>query len=311
MANEANQPAKPNFDIHTYDYLKAIKQTEKENRYPKYLELRQYYGNRPTYFFEVAGYFFKTGDRTNGLTILSNLAELENGNYELYKMLGYKLKEAGDFDGELSAFKKVLEQRPNDPQSYRDCALAYQDLGQYQQALDMLYLGMTKSYSNEMDEMYDGIEEIFLTEINQIIALHKNVLNLKNINKQLIAPMQADVRVVMNWNKNNSDIDLWVTDPNGEKCFYSHKSTAMGGRISEDFTEGFGPEQFLLKTGATGKYKIQINYYADNQVTLAGPTTIMAEIYLHYGTSKEERKIVTLQMEKGKQGEIFIGEVEL
>jgi len=37
----------------------------------------------------------------------------------------------------------------------------------------------------------------------------------------------------------------------------------------------------------------------------------MAEIYLHYGTDKEEKKIVTLQMEKGKSGEVFIGELEL
>ncbi len=303
--------AKPAENMETYDYLKAIKQTEKAARYAKYLGLRQYYTGRPTYFFEVAGYFLKTGDKATGVTILSNLAELENGNYELYKMLGYKLKEAGDYDGELSAFKKVLELRPLDPQSYRDCALAHLDLGHYQQALDMLYEGMTKSYSPEMNRMYKGIEEIFLTEINRIIALHKKELKLKNIDKQLIASMPADVRVVMNWNKNNTDIDLWVTDPDGEKCFYSHNNTAMGGRMSDDFTEGFGPEQFMLKTGAKGKYKIQINYYNDTQVTMAGPTTIMAEIFLHYGTASEERKIITLQMEKGKQGEVFIGEVEL
>jgi tetratricopeptide (TPR) repeat protein len=309
--NKTNEPGQPYFDIETFDYLKTIRQTQKENRYAKYLEMRQYYNARPTYFFEVASYLLKTGDKTNGLTILTNLAELENGSYELYKMLGYKLKEAGEYEGELSAFKKVLELRPSDPQSFRDCALAYLDLGKYQQALDMLYEGMTKSYSAEMNRMYNGIEEIFLTEINRIIALHKKELNLKKIDKQIIAPMPSDIRVVMNWNKNNSDIDLWVTDPNGEKCFYSHKLTAMGGRISDDFTEGFGPEQFMLKTGSKGKYKIQINYYSDRQVTIAGLTTVMAEVYLHYGMPNEEKKIITLQMQKDKQGEVFIGEVEL
>jgi TonB-dependent SusC/RagA subfamily outer membrane receptor len=309
--DSAINAVKPAPDMDNFDYLKAIKQTEKTARYEKYLELREYYTSRPAYFFEVAGYFLKTGDKATGLTILSNLAELENGNYELYKMLGYKLKEAGDYEAALSAFKKVLELRPNDPQSFRDCALAHLDMGHYQQALDMLYEGLTKSYSDEMDRMYEGIEEVFLTEINRIIALHKKELKLGKIDKQLIAPMPADVRVVMNWNKNNTDIDLWVTDPNGEKCYYSHNTTAIGGRMSNDFTEGFGPEQFMLKTGVKGKYKIQINYYNDTQVTMAGPTTIMAEIYLHYGTAREEKKIITLQMEKGKQGEIFIGEVEL
>jgi len=221
------------------------------------------------------------------------------------------LRDASDYEGELSAFKKVMVLRPSDPQSYRDCALAYSDLGNYQKALDMLYDGMTKSYSQEMDQMYDGIEEIFLTEINHIIALHKTRLNLKNIDKRIIAPLQTDVRVVMNWNMNNTDIDLWVTDPNGEKCLYSNPQTAIGGRISNDFTEGFGPEQFMIKKGLKGKYKIQIDFYSDTQVTLAGPVTIMAEIYLHYGTDKEEKKIITLQMQKDKEGEVFIGEVEL
>ena len=301
----------PVFDVNSFDYLKAIKQTDKLNRYNKYLELRQYYSSRPTYFFEVATYLLKTGDKINGLTVLSNLTEMENGNYELYKMLGYKLKEAGEYEDELVAFKKVLELRPADPQSYRDCALAYDDMGNHQQALDMLYEGMTKSYSNEMNRIYNGIEEIFLTEINRIIALHKKELNLKAIHKALITAMPADIRVVMNWNKNNSDIDLWVTDPNMEKCYYSHKQSVIGGRMSNDFTQGFGPEQFMLKTGIKGKYRIQVNYYSDTQVTIAGPTTIMAEIYTHYGTANEEKKIITLQMQKGKQGEVFVGEVEL
>ncbi len=301
----------PTFDVENFDYIRELKLTTKADRYAKYLALRVHYLKQPTFFFAVASYFIKTGDKENGITILSNLAEMENSNYELYKMLGYKLKEAGEYEGELSAFNKVKELRPTDPQSFRDCALANLDLGNEQIALDILYEGMTKSYSQEMNRMYSGIEEIFLTEINRILALHKTGLNTKNIDKKLVAPMPSDLRVVMNWNKNNTDIDLWVTDPNGEKCFYSHKTTAIGGRMSDDFTEGFGPEQFMLKKGIKGKYKIQINYYNDTQVTIAGPTTIMAEIYLHYGTSKEERKVITLQMEKGKQGEVFVGEVEL
>lgn len=125
--------------------------------------------------------------------------------------------------------------------------------------------------------------------------------------------MPADIRVVMNWNMNQTDIDLWVTDPTGEKCNYSNHSTKIGGRMSDDFTEGFGPEQFMIKRGVKGKYKIEIDYYSDTQATLAGPATIMAEIYLYYGTDKEQRKIVTLQMQKGKDevDGIFVGEVEL
>ena len=141
--------------------------------------------------------------------------------------------------------------------------------------------------------------------------MHPKKLNLKAIPKAIIQPTPVDLRVVMNWNMNNTDIDLWVTDPRGEKCFYGHSSTEQGGRISDDFTDGLGPEQFILKNAMKGKYRIEINYFGDHQVTLAGPTTVMAEIYLHYGMPSEEKRTITLQMQKGKSGAAFIGEVTL
>ena len=120
--------------------------------------------------------------------------------------------------------------------------------------------------------------------------------------------MPVDIRVVAAWNMDNTDMDLWVTDPNGEKCYYSHKSTDIGGHLSNDITQGYGPEQFLLKKAIKGKYKIEMNYYGDRQFKIAGPTTVMVEIYTHYGESRQERKIITLQMQKGQTGGILIGE---
>lgn len=292
------------------DYLKIIQKTDKAAQYQKYLELRASLNNNPVYYFDVADYFIKTGNSELGARILSNLAELDLGSYELYKMLGYKLKQLGDFDGEVFAFKKVTELRPLDPQSYRDYGLALDDAGEYQKALDVLYAAMSKSYTADADNLYHGIQEIFLPEINRIIALNKGRLNLSAIDKKLIKPLPVDVRIVMDWNQNNTDIDLWVTDPNNEKCYYSHNRTAIGGRISHDMTQGFGPEQFLLKKAIKGTYKIEINYYGDRQATIAGPTTVMAEMFTHYGTPEEKKEIIVLQMKKGINGTVYIGDLD-
>ncbi len=292
------------------DYLKTIQKTEKAGQYQKYIELRQgHYGN-PVYYFDVAGYFLKAGNKELGLRILSNLAELDLGSYELYRMLGYKFREMGDFEDELFAFKKVMDLRPLDPQSFRDYGLALEDAGQHQKALDILYTAMTKSYSKDADGLYEGIQETFLPEINRIITLNKSKLNLSAIPKTVIKAMPVDVRIVMNWNTNNTDIDLWVTDPNGEKCYYSHPHTEIGGRISNDMTQGFGPEQFMLKNAIKGTYKIEIDYYADRQATIAGPTTIMAELYTHYGTPQEKREIIVLQMKRDAERTVYVGDLD-
>ncbi len=84
----------------------------------------------------------------------------------------------------------------------------------------------------------------------------------------------------------------------------------MGGRISHDFTRGLGPEQFLLKKAAKGRYKVEVNYYGDTQVKLAGETSIMVEVYTNYGTPQQHRSIITLQMQRGAHGAVYVGDFD-
>jgi tetratricopeptide (TPR) repeat protein len=292
------------------NYIAEIKKEAPAKQYEKYLAIRDKYKDVPVFYFTVATFFFEKGEREIALRILSNIAELDAENYELYKQLGYKLKEVKEFEPSLFAFKKVLDWRPMDPQSYRDYALALEDNGKHQQALDTLYTAITNNYAENISSMYHGIEETILPEMNRMIAVHKDKLNISRIPKKLVQTMPVDIRVVLNWNMNDTDIDLWVTDPNEEKCYYSHKATAIGGRISNDFTQGFGPEQFMLRKALKGKYKVEINYYGDRQAKIAGPTTVMAEVYTHYGSPNEKRQLITVQMKKDANGTVLIGEFE-
>lgn len=272
--------------------------------YARYLAIREGHLMEPVFYFDVANKLFAQSDTAKGLLVLSNVADLGYDDHELYKMLGYQLKTLKQYDEEVNAFRKVLQWRPQEPQSYRDYALALADAGKYQQALDTLYLALTKQYDETLSEMYHGIEEIIVTEINNLIAKHGQGLNTSRIDKKLLRNLPVDMRVVLNWNMNDSDIDLWVIDPKGERCYYSNKQTAVGGRISDDFTQGYGPEQFMLRKAPHGKYKVRMNYFADRQQKIAGPVTVMAEIYTHYGKPNQQRKTVALQMknEGGEEG---------
>jgi tetratricopeptide (TPR) repeat protein len=257
----------------------------------------------------MANFFFQQHDTATGLQVLTNMAEIDVQNHELYKLLGFKLRETGYSEMAIYIFKKVLEWRPQEPQSYRDYGLALADAGYYQRALDTLNTAIAKNYNESTAGLYPGFEEIIVTEMNQLITLHKDKLDIANTDGKLIHAMPVDIRVVLNWNKTNTDMDLWVTDPNGEKCYYSHKNTLIGGRLSNDFTRGYGPEQFMLKKAIPGKYAVQVNYYGDTQVTISGPTTVMAEIFLHYSDGKQERKMITLQMDKsGKMDGVLVGD---
>ncbi|WP_353164960.1 VIT domain-containing protein [Empedobacter brevis] len=292
------------------EYMKLIEASK--NPYQTYLDLRKEYAETPAYYFDVATFFFQKKEREIGLKILSSIADLGLEDAELYKMLAYKLKEIEEYPTELFITKKILDWRPFDAQSYRDYALALQDNGQYQTALEHLYKVLTNDYSVEIANRDRDITEIIVPEVNNLVSLHRKDLNLAGINKDIIVDIPVDIRVVMNWNKDMTDIDLWVTDPNGEKCFYGHRTTAIGGRMSEDVTQGFGPEQFMLKKAIKGKYKIETNFFAERQMSISGPTTISAEIYLMYSSGKQVKKMITFQNnnpDRGGEG-ILVGEFE-
>lgn len=287
-------------------YLKELNQSK--DPYKSYLQLRDQYMGTPTFYFDVANFFFKKGDRQKALLILSALADLQIENADLYKTISYKLREWGDVDNALYITTKVLKWRPMDPQSHRDYAQALQDKGQYKEALEQLYGILTQSYSPEAANRDDGIEEILVMEINNLIKLQKSATAKAAVEKKLVADLPVDIRVVLNWNSQNTDIDLWVTDPNGEKCFYSNPATAIGGRLSNDFTGGYGPEQFLLKKALKGKYKIEADFYNDSSLTLAGPAAVLAEIFTYYSSGRQERKLTTIYLDRDKERNILVGE---
>jgi len=115
---------------------------------------------------------------------------------------------------------------------------------------------------------------------------------------------------VLTWDADNTDIDLWVTDPNGERAFYGRRLTFQGGRMSRDFTGGYGPEEFSVKVAKPGKYRIEANFYGHRQQIVAGATTLQAKLQTRFGTSASEERIVTLRLQS-RGGVVMVGEFEV
>jgi len=72
----------------------------------------------------------------------------------------------------------------------------------------------------------------------------------------------GDVQVTLTWD-NTSDIDLWVTEPNGNKIYYQSPNSSTGGHLDVDDTDGYGPENIFWADGQApvGQYIVQVHYY--------------------------------------------------
>jgi tetratricopeptide (TPR) repeat protein len=286
-------------------YMKELKRASNYNAV--YRQLRKQYAQSPTFFLDVSEFFFKKGDNAKAVTVLSNLAEMYPENHSVMRIMGHKLQQAKQYELAIMAFKDVLDMREEEPQSYRDLGLAYAETKKYQQAVDML----CKVVNRKWDDRFPMVELIAVGEINSIIAQCPTGLNLDSLDKRLIKNMPVDVRIVINWDNDNCDMDLWVTDPLDEVCMYSNNRTKAGGMISNDFTGGYGPEEFMVKKAVKGKYLIQVNYYGTRQTTVTGPTTVQAECYTNYGRPSQQKKTITLRLQENKEvidiGELVFG----
>lgn len=227
---------------------------------------------------EVIGNLAKT---TMDITFYNNLNRVLEGQFSFPLSEGQTITRfALEVNGRM---------REGEPQSYHDLGLVYAKDKQFQQAVDLLYEVVKRKW----DSRFPYIELIALVEMNSLIAQHKNI-NTTHINKRLIKTLPVDIRIVLDRDADNTDMDLWVLNPNGEKCFYSNPRTHLGGHMSRDFTQGYGPEEYMLKKAKPGTYVIQVNYYGNSQQVLAGATTIQVRLILNFGRKNEKVKEITL-----------------
>ncbi|PWF44654.1 VIT domain-containing protein [Massilia glaciei] len=276
--------------------------------YQVYLDEKPSYLNSSAFYVDAADMLLDKGQRDLALRVLSNLAEMDLENRHVLRILGYRLMQAGAPALAIPVLEKVQLLAEEEPQSFRDLGLAHAAAGHHQQAVDQLYETVIRPW----DSRFAEIELIALSEMNAIIAAAPARANIdtSRIDPRLLRNMPLDVRAVLTWDADNSDMDLWVTDPNGERCYYGHRLTYQGGRMTRDFTGGYGPEEFSLRNAKPGKYKIEANFYGSRQQVVAGATTLQVKLTTGFGTAKAKEQMLMLRL-SGDGRTVRVGEFEV
>lgn len=287
-------------------YATRLRQAAADDRYPVYLDERAAHANSTAFFLDAADLFFEHGQREFGLRVLSNLAEMDLENRHILRILGYRLLQAGAPAMAVPVLARVLELAPNEPQSWRDLGLAYAAAGEQQKAVDHLIEVVQRPWHGR----FPDVELIALAELNALVATADRALDTRRLDPRLLANLPLDLRVVLGWDADNTDIDLWVTDPNNERAYYGNRLTWQGGRMSADFTGGYGPEEFSLKTAKPGRYKVEANFFGHRQQIVAGATTLQLRLTTKFGTREAQDQTVTLRL-KGRSEMVFVGEFEV
>ena len=281
-------------------YLKSLKKAD--DAYAAYLKQRRENANSSAFFLDCADFFRDAKkDGRIALRVLSNLAEMDMESAPLLRILAYRLQQMGKHDLAVPLFEEVLKMRGEEPQSWRDLALSLSRMEKpdFPHAAALLWEVVKKSW----DGRFPGIEVIALHELNDLLARAGKEVNASEagIEKRFLDAVPVDLRVVLTWDADSTDIDLWVTDPAGETCIYNHNRTETGGHMSNDFTRGYGPEVFTIRRALPGTYTVRVNYYGNTQQKLAGATTVQVEFQTSFDQKKSKREAVTRRLQEKRE----------
>jgi uncharacterized protein YfaP (DUF2135 family) len=145
-----------------------------------------------------------------------------------------------------------------------------------------------------------GLNSIYAEVVSKGKVLSDNVSFYSDV------PSKA-MKIVLMWDTDKTDVDLHVSEPGGEECYYGHKETNIGGTLDVDITTGYGPEVYTLAAPTKGSYKISAYYYSDQ----GNPQTeAIVYVVLYEGTPNE--RILTFETMLNQTGvEIVIDTVTL
>jgi tetratricopeptide (TPR) repeat protein len=273
--------------------------------YAIYLTERKQNERAPGFYFDVGDWFEKAGRMDLATRIWSTLAELDLESPNLLRVLAARLVQAGRLPAAKDIYEQVAVMRPEEPHSYRDLALMLTKMGEHGTAVDLLYTVALGTYPQ-----WPGIELIALNELNGILPKAKAAQQKTvEIDPRLVKVLDSDVRITMSWDTDLSDMDLWVIEPSGEKAYYGHQQTTIGGLVSQDITTGYGPEEYTVRKAMKGVYSIKANYYGNQNPEVSGTVTVQVEVITDWGRKTEKRQSLVLRL-KGQSDVYTVGEIK-
>jgi len=264
-------------------------------------------GKIPAFYLDTAEWLRKHGRNDDAIEMVLGALELPTANEVTLGFVADRLERYGAIDRAIELRERHAALDPDRPQPKRYLALALAHRAalrpvtaraDLQRAISLLRdVALTPWQSS-----WDGIEVISLVEANMMIPRLKAAGGVPDLDPRLIKLLDVDLRVTIDWTTDATDLDLWVDEPDGERSIYSNPLTAIGGQLSNDMTQGYGPEQYLLRRAPDGTYIVQSNVFASDQLDPNGASFLTAHLFRNYGRPNQTEEVVDVELVRGPKG---------
>ncbi|RLA52592.1 MAG: hypothetical protein DRR42_07180 [Gammaproteobacteria bacterium] len=299
-------------------YLESVKDLCGEAFMQTYFAERETHGDMPSFYLEMADAMSRCGDSRQAIDIALSALELPAANEDTMTAVADRLLRFESYSQAVALLGRVVDLDDDRPQPWRNLALALDQMASapgltsrerrslYHEALDHL----NHVIVNPWDGDYDGIELIAVMEANHVRAKLESAGGQDNLlDERLRRLLDVDLRVVLTWNVDIVDMDLWIGEPTGERAMYSNPETAIGGHLSNDMTNGYGPEEYLLRRAPNGDYEIRADFFGNDILNPNGAVILSAVIFRNWGRDDESMKVIDIEMTDETEDEYVIGTV--
>ena len=121
-----------------------------------------------------------------------------------------------------------------------------------------------------------GDYQIEVSKIGYQTSVNNNVSvvsgeEISNVNFYLSPTInQGEYRIILSWGENPCDLDAHLWIPNGEHCYFDHK-TVSGANLDYDDTTSYGPETITITQIFSGTYTYAVKHYSGSgKITTSG-----------------------------------------
>lgn len=283
-------------------YIAALASASSGDRLAVLRSQEQAYGTLPSFYLDTAEWFRLKGDTATADLLLLSALELPSSDDETRQIVAFRL-ERDKFFGRAVELAEQLAAANADfrPQPARDLALALAARGRNAGSagradLERAFKLLVDAALNPASSDFDGFEVVALMEANALTADIDTVGGNWELDPRLTGVLDTDVRIVMEWTADDADIDLWVDEPNGERVYYGNQLSSAGGQISNDMTDGYGPEEYAIRRAPAGTYGVRVNGYDADRLNPNGPGHVLLRLIRNFARTTQRDMLVDLDL---------------
>jgi hypothetical protein len=290
----------------------------------RFAEAERQAGGVPAFYLDTAEWLRRHGRTADAVQMVLSALDLPSANATTLGIVADRLERYGALDRAIELRERQATLEPDRPQPRRLLALALAarsalrpapargDRAGDVSARDDLVRAVTllrEVAVGTWDRRWDGIDLIALMEANALVPQLTRLGGANPLEPALTTLLDTDVRVVVDWTTDATDLDLWVDEPGGERAIYSNPRTAIGGHLSNDMTAGYGPEEYFVRRAPAGDYTVRANVYAADRLDPNGLSLLTAHLFRDFGRPTQRVEAVDIELQRDERGEKMIGRI--